>query len=72
MQDDNIVSINQIEEFLKLNDAIAKFSATNKKERNLWIENVLAKFKYFSCRKKEKIIMPTIAISNQSAFLFIF
>jgi len=57
MQDDNIVSINQIEEFLKLNDAIAKFSATNKKERNLWIENVLAKFKYFSCRKKEKIII---------------
>lgn len=57
MQDDNVVSINQIEEFLKLNNDATKFLAENKVERNLWIENVLAKFKYFSCVKKEKTIV---------------
>ena len=57
MQDDNVVSISQIEEFLKLNSDGTKFLAENKVERNLWIENVLQKFKYFSCRKKEKTIV---------------
>ena len=54
MQDDNVVSIDQIKEFLKLNSDAAKFLAENKVERNLWIENVLNRFRYFSCRKKEK------------------
>ena len=57
MQDDNVVSISQIKEFLKLNNDGAKFLAENKVERNLWIENVLNKFKYFSCVKKEKVIV---------------
>lgn len=54
MQDDNIVTISQLKEFLKLNSEGAKFSAADKQERNRWIENVLAKFRYFSCKKKEK------------------
>lgn len=57
MQDDNIVTIEQLSEFLKLNNDGAKFSAADKQERNQWIENVLAKFRYFSCRKKEKTII---------------
>lgn len=57
MQDDNVVSISQIKEFLKLNNDGAKFLAENKVERNLWIENVLNKFRYFSCVKKEKVIV---------------
>jgi len=54
MQDDNVVSISQLKEFLKLNSQGAKFIAKDKKERNLWIEKVLAQFRYFSCRKKIK------------------
>ena len=57
MQDDNVVSIDQIKEFLKLNNDATKFLAENKVERNLWIENVINKFKYFSCIKKEKTIV---------------
>lgn len=55
MQDDQIVTIKQLEEFSKLSSEGAQFSVKNKVERNLWIEKVLAKFKYFSCRKKDKI-----------------
>lgn len=57
MQDDNVVSISQLKEFSKLNSEGTKFVAKDKKERNLWIENVLAKFRYFSCRKRDKIII---------------
>ena len=54
MQDDNIVTISQIKEFLKLNNEGVRFKAQNRKERNLWLEKVLVKFRYFSCKKKEK------------------
>lgn len=57
MQDEQIVTIKQLAEFSKLSSEGAKFTAENKAERNLWIEKVLAKFKYFSCRKKDKIII---------------
>lgn len=57
MQDEQVVSIDQIKEFLKLNNDATKFLAENKVERNSWIENVLNKFKYFSCVKKEKTII---------------
>ena len=57
MQDDHIVTIKQLEEFSKLSSEGAKFSAKNKVERNQWIETVLQKFKYFSCRKRDKIII---------------
>jgi len=57
MQDDLVLTIDQIKEFLKLNSDGTKFVAENKSERNLWIENVLNKFRYFSCKKKEKTII---------------
>lgn len=57
MQDDQIVTIKQLEEFSKLSSEGAKFTARDKQERNQWIEKVLGKFKYFSCRKKDKIII---------------
>lgn len=53
MNDSHIVSISQIKEFLKLNNAI-EFQATSRKEKYQWIENVLLKFRYFKLRKKEK------------------
>jgi len=57
MQDEQVVSIDQIKEFLQLNNDATRFLAENKVERNLWIEDVLNKFKYFSCVKKEKTIV---------------
>jgi transposase InsO family protein len=57
MNDDNVVAIDQIKEFLKLNKEGAGFAAANKQERNLWIAKTLDKFGYFKCRKKEKIII---------------
>ena len=57
MQDEQVVSIDQIKEFLKLANEATRFLAENKVERNLWIENVLNKFRYFSCVKKEKTII---------------
>jgi hypothetical protein len=57
MNDDNVVTIDQIKEFLKLNKQGAKFAATDKQERNSWIAKTLDKFGYFKCRKKEKTII---------------
>lgn len=57
MQDDQIVSLSQLKEFLKLNNEGVRFIAKDKKERNLWMENVLNKFSYFSGQKKEKTIV---------------
>jgi hypothetical protein len=57
MYDDHIVTIQQLEAFSKLSDAGVQFTADNRVERNAWIEDVLQKFKYFSCRKKDKMTM---------------
>jgi len=57
MNDDNVVTIDQIKEFLKLNKESARFAAADKQERNLWIAKTLDKFGYFKCRKKEKTII---------------
>lgn len=62
MQDDQVVSLSQIKEFLKLNNDGTKFIAKDKKERNLWMENVLNKFSYFSGRKKEKTIVKNYIV----------
>lgn len=56
MNDSHIVSIAQIKEFLKLNNAI-EFQATSRKEKYQWIENVLLKFGYFKLRKKDKTVV---------------
>jgi len=57
MNDDNVVTIDQARDFLKLNKEGAKFTAANKQERNSWIAKTLDKFGYFKCRKKEKTIV---------------
>lgn len=56
MNDSHIVSISQVKEFLKLNNAI-EFQATSRKEKYQWIETALIKFRYFKLRKKEKHIV---------------
>jgi len=53
MNDSHIISIAQIEEFIKVDQAI-KFKAISKKEKYLWIDNVLTKFGYLGLRKKDK------------------
>jgi transposase InsO family protein len=53
MDDSHIVSIAQLKEFSKLNPEIS-FTATNKKERNEWIEKTLFKFGYFKLKKKHR------------------
>lgn len=57
MQDDHIVTVKQLEAFSQLSNGGQRFTAENKTERNSWIEEVLRKFKYFSCRKKDKTII---------------
>lgn len=55
MQDSDIITINQIKAFLKLDTAF-QFSVSTKQERYRWIEDVLRKFGYHSLkRKKEKM-----------------
>lgn len=53
MNDSHIISIAQIKDFLKLDQAI-KFKSVSGKERSLWINEALNKFRYFGLRKKEK------------------
>lgn len=54
MNDDHIVTIEQIREFSKLNKEGARFAAQSKAERNTWIAKTLDKFGYFKLRKKDK------------------
>jgi transposase InsO family protein len=53
MNDDNIVSIAQLREFLKLSDSAA-FSRTDRDETYEWIGRTLGKFGYHRLAKKEK------------------
>lgn len=56
MNDSHIISIAQIKQFLKVNQAI-KFKAVSKKEQYDWINDVLTKFRYFGLRKKDRGIV---------------
>jgi hypothetical protein len=57
MNDDHIVSVAQLKEFVKIHTK-AKFKSTGtKKETYDWINNTLNKFKYRSLKKKEKGIV---------------
>ena len=56
MNDSHIVSIAQLREFLKVAQSI-EFKSVSKKEKYQWINNVLTKFKCFSLRKKDRIIL---------------
>jgi len=56
MNDSHMISIAQIKQFLKLDQAI-KFKAVSKKEKYKWIDDVLTKFRYFSLKKKDRGIV---------------
>lgn len=56
MNDSRIVSIPQVEEFIKVAKDIT-FHGAKRSEKYAWIENALLRFRYFSCRKKEKSIL---------------
>lgn len=56
MNDSRMVSIAQIKEFIKVSKGI-EFRGAKRKEKYEWIEVVLARFRYFSLRKKEKSVL---------------
>lgn len=62
MNDDNVVSIAQLREFLKLSNS-ATFNSENKKEAYEWIGRTLVKFRYTRLRKKEKGIVKNYLIT---------
>lgn len=53
MNDSHMVSIAQIKEFIKVAKNI-EFQGASRKEKYEWIETILLRFRYFSCRKKDK------------------
>lgn len=53
MNDDNVVSVAQLREFVKLSNS-AKFSSVHRDEAYEWIGNTLGKFRYFSESKKNR------------------
>jgi hypothetical protein len=56
MNDDNVTSIAQLREFLKLSNG-AKFTSENRTEAYVWIGRTLGKFRYTRLKKKEKGIV---------------
>jgi len=61
MNDSRIISIAQIKEFIKISKDI-EFRGASQKEKYDWIETVLIRFRYFSCRKKDKSILKKYII----------
>ena len=53
MEDNNVTSIAQLREFLKLSNSAA-FSSTNTEESYAWIDKAYVKFRYRNLKKKEK------------------
>ncbi len=58
MNDDNVVSIAQLREFLKLSQG-AKFNSTDRKETYEWVGKTLGKFRYFSESKRNRSIVKS-------------
>ena len=58
MNDDSMVSIAQVKEFLKFGGE-ARFSKTDRNEAYEWIGRTLGKFRYFGETKKNKSIIKT-------------
>jgi len=69
MNDSSIVSIQDIKEFLKVDNGI-KFTAISKREKYKWIDEVLTKFRYLALKKKKdksivrKYIRKMTGLSN--------
>jgi predicted DNA-binding transcriptional regulator AlpA len=57
MNDDHMVSVAQLKEFVKIHTKATFKSTSTKKETYEWINNALNKFKYRSVKKKEKSIV---------------
>lgn len=56
MDDSRLVSIAQIQEFIKVGKNIT-FQGASVTEQYAWIESILSRFRYFSLRKKEKSVI---------------
>lgn len=56
MNDSRIVSIAQAQEFIKVGTHI-DFQSASTQQTYQWVEEVLLRFRYFSCRKKEKSVL---------------
>ncbi|MBI3420695.1 MAG: hypothetical protein HY006_01405 [Candidatus Sungbacteria bacterium] len=56
MDDSRIVSIPQVEAFIKVGTHI-DFQSAGVQDAYQWVEEVLLRFRYFSCRKKEKSVI---------------
>lgn len=61
MNDSHLVSISQMEEFLKGGGEVS-FTGKSRDETYRWMEMVLSRFWYFSLRKKEKIVIKKYII----------
>ena len=66
MNDSLVMSIVQIKEFLQ-GSQIIKFESTSRKEKYLWVENMLNRFGYFRLRKKDKVVIKKY-IRSMSGF----
>src|SRR3989338_6841394 len=62
MNDDNVVSIAQLREFLKLSNS-AKFNSADVNESYVWIGRVLLRFRYRRLRKGEKSLVKKYIIT---------
>lgn len=56
MQDKHIDNINQLKEIIKITKGI-EFKASVLKEKYNWIDEVLGRFRYFSLRKKDRMVI---------------
>jgi len=63
MNDDHLVSIAQLKEFVKLSNSAKFKSNSNKVETYEWISKTLGKFRYFSLKKKEKGIVKKYIVN---------
>lgn len=61
MDDSNIVSIIQIQEFLRTS-SLVKFEGISRKEKYQWLETTMHKFKYFQLGKKDKGVVKEYLI----------
>lgn len=57
MNDDHLVSVAQLKEFVKLENSAKFKSKDNKRGTYEWIGRTLGRFKYFSLKKKDKSIV---------------
>jgi len=62
MNDDHLVSVTQLKEFVKLHNSVTFKSTCSKVETYKWIETSLGKFKYFSLKKGERSVVKKYLI----------